>query len=97
MARRAGTTSKRKKVTKKRARRKQGKGSYWLTAALVVLVGLAALVVWQITSPRPRQPAAPAYEESGAGDFTTLVGEVELALYESLRRDPPPHAWGPAM
>lgn len=86
MARRAGTTSKRKKVRKKRARRKQRKGSYWLTAALVVLVGLAALVVWQITSPRPRQPSAPAYEESGAGDFTTLVGEVELALYESLRQ-----------
>jgi hypothetical protein len=57
-----------------------------LAAALVLVVGLAALVVWHLTSPRARQPAAPAYEESGAGDFTTLVREVELALYESLRR-----------
>jgi polysaccharide deacetylase 2 family uncharacterized protein YibQ len=86
MARRAGTTSKRKRVTKKRAKGKQRAGSYWLAAALVLLVGLAALVVWQITSPRPRQPAVPAYEESGAGAFTTLVREVELALYESLRQ-----------
>jgi len=86
MARRAGTTSKRKRVTKKRARGKQRTGSYWVAAALVLLVGLAALVVWQITSPRPRQPAAPAYEESGAGDFITLARGVELALYESLRQ-----------
>jgi uncharacterized protein len=86
MRRRAGTTSQRKRVTKKRPRGKQRKGSYWLAAALALVVGLAALVVWHLTSPRPRPPAAPAYEESGAGDFTTLVREVELALYESLRQ-----------
>jgi uncharacterized protein len=86
MRRRAATTSKRKGNAKKRPRGKQRKGSYWLVAALVLVVGVAALVVWHITAPRPRQPAAPAYEESGAGDFTTLVREVELAIYESLRQ-----------
>ena len=57
-----------------------------MAAALALVVGVAALVVWHLTAPRPRQPAAPAYEESGAGDFTTLVREVELAIYESLRQ-----------
>jgi polysaccharide deacetylase 2 family uncharacterized protein YibQ len=87
MTRRAPTTSKRKRITKKRPSGKRRQSSYRLAAVLVLAVGLAALVVWRITlPPRSRQPAAPAYEENGAGGFTTLVGEVELALYDSLRQ-----------
>jgi hypothetical protein len=86
MVRRAGSTSNKKRARKKPARWKRHKVAYWLAAGLTAVVGVAALAIWQLTSPRPRPPAAPAYEEKSAGDFTFLVREVELALSESLRQ-----------
>ncbi|HYA03581.1 MAG TPA: divergent polysaccharide deacetylase family protein [Syntrophobacteria bacterium] len=81
MARRTGRIAK----GRKKGRRKR-KGSFWLAAGLILLVALAALTVWMVTSPPFRHPAPPAYEENQGGEFTTLVREVDLAIYESLRQ-----------
>jgi polysaccharide deacetylase 2 family uncharacterized protein YibQ len=86
MARRAGRTAKGKRARRKRPKSRKRKDSFWFGAGLVLIVAVAALGVWLVTSPRPRQPAHPAYEENHAGEFTTLVREVELSIYESLRQ-----------
>jgi polysaccharide deacetylase 2 family uncharacterized protein YibQ len=86
MARRAGRTAKRKRAGKKRAKVRKRKDFFWLAAGLVLLVAVAAFAVWLTTSPHPRLPSPPAYEENHAGEFTTLVREAELAIYNSLRQ-----------
>ncbi|MBW2070218.1 MAG: divergent polysaccharide deacetylase family protein [Deltaproteobacteria bacterium] len=71
---------------KKKKRTPSGKDLLlkWSLAAVAVVI-LLLLFLWFDASFYQQPPAIPAYEEVQVNGFTSLLGEVEIAIYHGLR------------